>query len=322
MSQPRRCSPGWWASLLVLVACGHAPLKGTLPQPVAGDPCSPLTEREICIVETTHARLGCDAATQTWVLLARCTLSEVCEDYATAGASSTNATRCVPLVQHSDAISVLPGDATASTDVKTIKDVGQDALPADAKGQDAKVAACGDGSCSGNETPLSCPADCKAPICGDGLCAATETCWLDCDPVGKARATCLKTKCPNPTSLCLSDDVCVGALLAFLGCMDSTCGGAPSCYGVCQPSLGNNIAASAVAGCGLNACFGAGSGGCGDGVCSSSESAISCPKDCKTASSGSCIGLCGGASNDCHCDPPCLKVGDCCTDYAQACAPP
>ena len=301
---------GWrrWTSVLVLTACGHAPVRGDVPQPAAGDACSPLTEREICIVETNHARLGCDAATQKWVLLGQCALSEVCEAYASAGSSSADATRCVPLEQHSDAISVLPHDVSSAVDTKVAKDGAQDSVPSDIKAIDIKV--------------IDIPGiDTKSPTCGDGVCAATETCWLDCNPVGKARSTCLKSKCPNQTSLCLSDDTCVGVLLAFLGCMDTTCGGASSCYGVCQPTIANNIAANAVASCGLNACFTGSAGSCGDGVCSSSESTVSCPKDCKAATTGSCVGLCGGASSDCHCDPPCLKVGDCCADYAQACAP-
>lgn len=43
---------------------------------------------------------------------------------------------------------------------------------------------CGDGFCSGNETPFNCPADCGVPsFCGDGICNPNEnlmTCPEDC----------------------------------------------------------------------------------------------------------------------------------------------
>ncbi|MCR4369219.1 MAG: hypothetical protein NUV67_04920 [archaeon] len=43
---------------------------------------------------------------------------------------------------------------------------------------------CGDNSCGGNETSVSCPSDCGA-VCGDGACTNTEskqTCPADCGP--------------------------------------------------------------------------------------------------------------------------------------------
>jgi len=51
----------------------------------------------------------------------------------------------------------------------------------------APVYVCGDGSCNGDETYGTCPADCSAPtptiVCGDGTCDASETyasCPADC----------------------------------------------------------------------------------------------------------------------------------------------
>jgi hypothetical protein len=54
--------------------------------------------------------------------------------------------------------------------------------PADC-GSCPAVPVCGDGTCDGTETCLSCPADCGScpavPVCGDGTCDSTETC-LSC----------------------------------------------------------------------------------------------------------------------------------------------
>ncbi len=49
----------------------------------------------------------------------------------------------------------------------------------------AAVPTCGDGTCNGNETPLTCPIDCGAPppVCGNGICETGETpqnCPADC----------------------------------------------------------------------------------------------------------------------------------------------
>jgi Zn-dependent metalloprotease len=44
---------------------------------------------------------------------------------------------------------------------------------------------CGDGTCNGDETPVSCPVDCGS--CGDGICAGDETpisCPVDCGSCG------------------------------------------------------------------------------------------------------------------------------------------
>lgn len=69
---------------------------------------------------------------------------------------------------------------------------------------------CGDGSCLGNETSLTCPTDCQTPMppvqsfpCGDGTCSAGETltCPSDC-PTAQPTSPCGDGICSgNETSL-------------------------------------------------------------------------------------------------------------------------
>jgi len=311
-----------WMLAVVLLACGGRSRAQANNLLAAGDPCVPTGDHEICVLESTYIRLGCDAATAKWRLLGECDLTESCEMYTIPAAPDQMRTRCTAQPQKPDTASAPTSDTVASIDATTAVDAAKDAPDGkDASKSDVHKPSCGDTVCEGAETQDTCPADCQVPVCGDGKCAATEACWLDCSADGLSRSSCLKSKCPNQTSACLASDPCVGVLIAFLQCMSGGCGGASNCFAVCQPIVANNTTANSVANCGVTTCFAAQLGQCGDGVCSATESPTVCPKDCKPASTGSCAGLCGGASTDCHCDPPCVKAGDCCGDYAKLCLP-
>jgi cysteine-rich repeat protein len=108
---------------------------------------------------------------------------------------------------------------------------------------------CGDGKCSGGETPASCPADCGQPpppdTCGDGICGPTEspeTCPADCG----------EPPPPPPPGACNNDGVC-NAGEDCLGCADcpGVTGGKPKnrfCCGLdtcdsgrCGPDCGADV---------------------------------------------------------------------------------
>jgi len=111
--------------------------------------------------------------------------------------------------------------------------------------------ACGDGKCSGGETPASCPADCSAEpppsdVCGDGLCGSTESydsCPVDCPPPGgcnddgvcNAGEDCLSCgDCPGKTDGKPKTRWCCGADT----CDTALCGAA---CGAPVPECGNGI---------------------------------------------------------------------------------
>lgn len=80
----------------------------------------------------------------------------------------------------------LANDVTVYYGVYVHDDVGQYSTGAFRSATpSALAAACGDDRCNGNETALSCPADCGAsgPVCGNQVCEADETadrCPADC----------------------------------------------------------------------------------------------------------------------------------------------
>lgn len=151
-----------------------------------------------------------------------------------------------------------------------------------------KSSVCGDGSCNGNETASSCPADCKASPCSNGVCDAGETlqtCPLDCqgnpcgngicDP-GEMPQTCPMDCTPMPCgdSFCDGNETfqtcatdcgqqkmqCDGLCESydFFGCFAP--GDLQICYDACAAATGpmltqfNNCASTATAECDLS-CF-------------------------------------------------------------------
>ena len=87
----------------------------------------------------------------------------------------------------------------------------------------SSVTCCGDGTCGGAESSLTCVRDCGAPaVCGDGTCNSSESqcsCAADCGAPPASEALCSDG----------SDNDCDGQT----DCDDSDCGATPACS--CQP---------------------------------------------------------------------------------------
>lgn len=63
--------------------------------------------------------------------------------------------------------------------------------------------------------------------------------------------------------------------------------------------------------------------GCGSDAAQPPVDEARHPLSAAEADAASCVDACGGESAlDCWCDPSCVEVGDCCSDYAAACVPP
>jgi hypothetical protein len=102
---------------------------------------------------------------------------------------------------------------------------------------------CGDGLCSGSETPLSCSFDCGS-FCGDGFCEFGESCPEDCGPV-----------CGN--GLCESGE------------------SSSSCPTDCGPVCGNGQCESGESSSSCSADCGPAPTPCGDGICKDAFSVTS-----------------------------------------------
>ncbi len=108
----------------------------------------------------------------------------------------------------------------------------------------AASSCCGDGTCTGIETPWTCELDCGAPpFCGDGTCGTSEdpcSCATDCGAAPAfelAGATCSDG----------ADDDCDG----LVDCADSDCVADPACAppacdgdGICEPGEDCNTCSS------------------------------------------------------------------------------
>ncbi len=102
---------------------------------------------------------------------------------------------------------------------------------------------CGDGLCLGEESTLTCPADCGAgqPICGNGVCDGNETaqnCATDCTS--------------TPPSPNCGDGLCLG---------DENNANCPQDCGEPPPPAPK----------------------CGDGICNGTEDTANCAEDCGNA---------------------------------------
>jgi hypothetical protein len=132
-------------------------------------------------------------------------------------------------------------------------------------------ATCGDGMCSGDETPHSCQADCGSCVqCGDGLCDPSEscsTCAADC-------GTC--PSCGN--GVCETGETCASCPADCQDCtqcgdgacgLGETCSNCPSDCTDCGTGGGSSVSASGTGGSSVSA---SGAGG-GSSVISTSVSA-------------------------------------------------
>lgn len=237
--------------------------------------------------------------------------------------------------QSSDVVSAADAQADALlADLPSLAD-SVDAAAADLLAQDTAPPECGDGTCNGDETTMSCYADCPvtamcgdgicngiettanclgdcpagAAVCGDGLCQKPEgpvACPADCDPFVVGILACVQAKCPVATASCTSNQVCYAVLGEAAKCL-STCAGRADCLDWCKSSVAKTALAVPVVDCGFDACMGAGPAAiCGDGACVVPESKASCPADClgpPTCGDGACTAPESMASCPADCKP-------------------
>lgn len=254
--------------------------------------CDPKIDLEQCDNTGTRRR-QCNPANGQWFPIQECLKPQICQELYTDKPGQLQTVCQVPD----------DGDVVfTSGDTSVLQDGKVTAQDTEISGKTDVVSA--------KDGAADAPSDSAA-----GTDAGAEVADTDVGgPVSIPKSACLNQHCPSQMFACQQQNSCTQAISIGMNCM-IVCGGGQSCFSQCQYAWSGNSLAFNVASCGALIC----SGGCGDGECASSESAQTCPKDCKPATTGSCSGFCGGMSTDCHCDPPCLKAGDCCADYAKAC---
>ena len=173
---------------------------------------------------------------------------------------------------------VVGADVPPGTDVVTTVDLGTPPR-------------CGDGTCNGTESCMSCASDCGAcaPTCGDGTCNSSETC----------------TNCPTDCGACTprcGDGACNGS---------ETCTSCPSDCGACAPRCGDGTCNGSETCTTCPTDCGTCAARCGDGTCNGSETCTTCPTDCGTCTS-TCPthGSCGTCVADTRCGW-CSGLGTC-----------
>lgn len=137
-------------------------------------------------------------------------------------------------------------------------------------------------------------ASCSVILCGPGqVCQNTDPTCTGADCLGecKALATCATLLC-GPGTVCETET----------GCTGSACAGKCVALATCATLL------------------------CGPGtVCATDPTCIgaNCAAKCvpEQELKKSCVGRCGGSSEDgsCYCDTACVTYKDCCENYAAAC---
>ncbi|MCA9673447.1 MAG: hypothetical protein H6708_08755 [Kofleriaceae bacterium] len=146
-------------------------------------------------------------------------------------------------------------------------------------GDDDQGDVCGDGACTGAESPTTCSRDCGnvQTVCGDGQCNGAEsaaTCPRDC---GGSQAVCGDGTC-NGTETASS---CPGDCSDAAICGDGQCNGTET-----QSSCPGDCGAAPI---------------CGDGQCNGTETQSSCPGDCGGGGGGATCGdfVCDVAGGEC-----------------------
>lgn len=137
----------------------------------------------------------------------------------------------------------------------------------------AACSVCGDGRCTGSETPASCATDCA---CGDGYC--------------DARLGELPTTCPEDCPVACGNGVCEALGGEACGCPEGVPGCRECARDCCVVVCGDGTC-DAAGGESLETCEqDCGAGFCGDGLCLGSESPTSCPGDCPYLNCAICPG--------------------------------
>ena len=272
---------------LAMVAC-RAPVS------VAGhnwisEPCTPSEDHEICSVSADDLalRLSCDPTTAVWSVAATCKADERCVSGSRSPHPEILLTFCAPTP--ADDAGTATGDAPAAQHADTAK----------------------------APTDQSSASDLAHPDVANGDTGGVQAKDTEVVANPPAHAACLMQFCGPQMDACAGQKDCMNALALAIACYDK-CGGSGSCVSACAPAAQGNATALQI----LQTCAGLCAGGtCGNKSCDAGETYVNCPGDCVSKGVGTCAGHCGGASTDCHCDPPCIKAGDCCADYATQCPP-
>lgn len=275
-------------ALSLLAACKATPAE------LAAVRCDPGVDREECGDDGMH-RLVCNPANGQWTPVEVCSAPLACVESPPNLKGQRTAECAQPDLNDSSG-----GGTTADVD-------------ADAAGKpdgDTAVGALDGGADAGDAVDGVAVNDAKDTVADGATDGGAETTAVGTLP----KQSCFAQFCPSQTAVCQKSPGCIAAIGKALACV-SQCGGGQGCVSQCQSTWSGDAAAFSLAACGMLVC----AGGCGDGSCSGGETPTSCPKDCKAATTGSCLGFCGKMASDCYCDPPCVKKGDCCTDFAMVC---
>ncbi|MBU1240126.1 hypothetical protein KKF84_11280 [Myxococcota bacterium] len=181
---------------------------------------------------------------------------------------------------------------------------------------------CGDGVCAGEESCVTCSADCGlcVPQCGDGQCNGDEHCGTCPDDCGACAAEdgCLPHPTPGCTSCNCFEAVCAEDPYCCTGEWDGTCVQRclatgevcpdPCGNGLCEPQAGEN--------CRLCPADCAPCDRCGDGICGPFEYPEGCTEDCGEAPANCTDDLCvAGEGENCFSCPddcsPCAVQDPC-----------
>ncbi|HPN56304.1 MAG TPA: hypothetical protein PLD92_05615, partial [Candidatus Omnitrophota bacterium] len=175
-------------------------------------------------------------------------------------------------------------------------------LPANCAGCAACQPCCGDGSCSGGETHLSCPGDCGTPACGEpgfncagqcGICPACSPCCGDgtCNEDPLSCAADCPVVCGHPSFDCTAPGACLSCVACQPCCGDMVCttsqesfcggGGTVACPADCTAVCPNFVCDSCAGENSSNCSWDCGSL-CGDGTCNypATEDCDACYADC------------------------------------------
>ncbi len=236
-----------------LPACQVAKSKALIDAP---DPCDPAKDRERCEPSIDGIRQLCDAATKQWLTVAYCPSGECKElpavDDASSDSSSGVSTVCAPKAQGSGNSDAKGGTSYWQGGSSGAGGSGGDTTSETADSTGSSVA-CGDGLCSSDESPDSCPADCAAQ-CGDSLCTKGEdggTCAWDCVAGAQAGAQCMIAKCPGAGLQCKASSTCAVVLAQVWACAQ----GCSGCLSTCLAQAGADSVVFSVASCSAAACL-------------------------------------------------------------------
>ena len=184
---------------------------------------------------------------------------------------------------------------------------------------------CGDGTCEGDETCLSCPADCACDAAA--VCYKAECCEPYCE-----EAECGDDGCGALCGVCVDGDGCVNGLCypaaqdcaELLDCLDG-CGGDDLCPGACVEAAATSAKSTYLA---LKTCLDSYCDGMVDDACFDAEvvehcknqyiECVACSPDCDGLQCGldaACGVSCGTCMGEATCEQGlCIQPPEVCGD--------